>query len=340
MQHEGHESAVLVFAPVARKCRKAGACMIQSMTGFGRGESVAGNRRIAVEIKAVNHRYSEVQIRLPRRYNALEERLRQQLAASLPRGKADMFIKAENTEAAGASGAVGAENGAIGDGGDGGASDADVRIDKALALKYHSKVRDLAETLQIPMDFGLTELLALPGVLTVEETAEDMEEAWAMLAEPVEAAIGHVLAMRRAEGGRLAADFLQRLECLEGLRQSLLGYAADVVENYRQRLAARIAELMGKAPVDENRLVQEVAMFADRAGVDEELVRLDSHFRQFRELMDADEPVGRKLDFLCQEMHREINTVGSKANDLAMTKVVVEMKGELEKLREQVQNVQ
>ncbi|MDR0468456.1 MAG: DUF1732 domain-containing protein [Peptococcaceae bacterium] len=145
--------------------------------------------------------------------------------------------------------------------------------------------------------------------------------------------------MRRAEGSRLAADFLGRLDYLENLRQELLGYAADVVENYRTRLTARIAELLDQQPVDESRLAQEVAMLADKAGVDEEMVRLDSHFQQFRELLESDQPVGRKLDFLCQEMHREINTIGSKTNSLSMTKIVVEMKSELEKLREQVQNI-
>jgi uncharacterized protein (TIGR00255 family) len=167
-----------------------------------------------------------------------------------------------------------------------------------------------------------------------------MEAAWQDLIEAVDAALGHVAEMRKAEGSRLYDDFINRLEYLEGLRQSLTGYAPGVVANYRKKLSARINELMGQQPVDENRLVQEIAMIADRACVDEELVRLDSHFRQFRELLAVDEPVGRKLDFLCQEILREINTVGSKAGDLAMTKAVVEMKSELEKLREQVQNIQ
>ncbi|MCL1804777.1 MAG: YicC family protein [Clostridiales bacterium] len=292
--------------------------MIQSMTGFGRGESMAAGRRIAAEIKSVNHRYSEIQIKLPKRYGALEERLKQYLAASMSRGKVDVYIKAEYE------------------------SDVtqEIRVDKGLALKYHDRIRDLAQSLGVPMDLGAAALIGLPGVLAVDEAEEEIEEVWGLLLPPVDRALAQALEMRKAEGGRLAEDFRRRLGYMEELRQSLLAYAAGVVESYRQRLTARITELMGKQPVDESRLAQEVAMFADKAGVDEELVRLDSHFTQFRELLEDGQPVGRKLDFLCQEMHREINTIGSKANDLAMTKVTVEMKSELEKLREQVQNIQ
>ncbi|MCL1849580.1 MAG: YicC family protein [Clostridiales bacterium] len=290
--------------------------MIQSMTGYGRSAAGAEAIQITAEIKAVNHRYCEVQIRLPKKYAPLEDRLRQHVADQLDRGKADLYIKIENN----------AEGLAL-------------RVDDHLAGMYHSEIRALAERLGIPMNYGVAELVALPGVINVQEQEEELEEAWVALVSPVDDALAHLLEMRKAEGGRLAADFIHRLEYLERLRQELLGAAPLVVENYRKRLFSRVEELMGQHPVDENRLVQEVAMFADRAGVDEELVRLDSHLKQFRELIDADEPVGRKLDFLCQEIHREINTTGSKANDLTMTKVVVEMKSELEKLREQVQNI-
>lgn len=292
--------------------------MIQSMTGFGRGDSAAGGHRIVAELRSVNHRYSEIQIKVPKRYYALEERLRQYLAASLSRGKTDLYIKAEYGEGAGQ----------------------EIRIDKALALKYHEAIWDLANSLEAPMDFSLRDLIALPGVLIAEDAAEEAEEAWLLLKPAVDMAVDQLLEMRRAEGGRLAVDFKKRLDYLAELRESLLEFSRGVVENYRQRLIARIGELTGQPPVDESRLAQEIALFADKAAVDEEMVRLQSHFQQFRELLDEDQPVGRKLDFLCQEIHREINTIGSKANDLAMTKIVVEMKGELEKLREQVQNIQ
>lgn len=292
--------------------------MIQSMTGFGRGEATAGGRQITVEIKSINHRYCEIQVKLPKKYNPLEDKLRQYLTGALSRGKIDLFIKMEDREG----------------------SSQEMRIDKGLALKYHNEIRDLAATLSIPMNLGVAELIALPGIMAIEDATEEMEEVWQILQAPLDGALNHLIEMRQAEGARIASDFFQRLSYLEELRSQLLTFAPAVVENYRQRLTTRISELLGQQPLDENRLIQEIAMFADRASVDEELVRLDSHFRQFRELLDSGQPVGRKLDFLCQEMNREINTVGSKANDLAMTKIVVEVKSELEKLREQVQNIE
>lgn len=292
--------------------------MIQSMTGFGRGEVTAGGRQITVEIKSINHRYCEIQVKLPKKYNALEDKLRQYLTGALSRGKIDLFIKMEDREGSGQ----------------------EMRIDKGLALKYHNEIRDLAASLSIPMNLGVAELIALPGIMAIEEATEEMEGVWQILQAPLNGALGHLIEMRQAEGARIASDFFQRLSYLEELRGQLLAFAPAVVENYRQRLTTRISELLGQQPLDENRLVQEIAMFADRASVDEELVRLDSHFHQFRELLESGQPVGRKLDFLCQEMNREINTVGSKANDLAMTKIVVEVKSELEKLREQVQNIE
>jgi len=291
--------------------------LIQSMTGYGRGVSRSDGGAVTAEMKAVNHRYCEVQSRCPRRFSPLEERLRSYLTETLGRGKIDLYIKVEQGEDAGA----------------------DLRINKDLARRYREEIRDLAEDLDLAMDFGVSGLIALPGVLSAAEREEAPEAAWLVLREAVDDALSQLTEMRVAEGKRLALDFCDKLELLESLRTDLLGYAGAVVDNYRQRLAARIGELMGQQPVDENRIIQEVAMIADRAGVDEELVRLDSHFRQFRALLEAEEPVGRKLDFLCQEINREVNTVGSKANDLSMTKIVVEMKSEVEKLREQVQNV-
>ena len=250
--------------------------MIQSMTGFGRGEYTAGARQISVEIKSINHRYSEFSIKLPRKYAALEERTRQRLAKVISRGKVDVFIKTEDREG----------------------SEREMNIDKGLAAKYHEKIQDLALTLDLPMDLGVSQLIGMPGVMSIDEAAEEIEEVWAQLEKPLEEALEHLLAMRTSEGGRLAGDFLARLDYLEELRARLLAKSPLVVENYRQKLANRIADLLGQQPVDESRLVQEVAMFADRASVDEELVRLDSHFKQFRELVQADQPVGRKLDFL------------------------------------------
>ena len=291
--------------------------MIQSMTGYGRETYSGGEGQLTVEIKAVNHRYCEVQVKLPRRFAPMEERLRQYMAEALDRGKVDLYIKADSGDSAGQA----------------------VQMDDALAAAYYTAVHDLAKTLEVPMTFGVAELVGLPGVLRVTEQEEEPEAMWQALLQPVEGALAQLMDMRRTEGARLAADFRKRLAYMEESRQRLLAYASAVVENYRKRLTSRIEELLGKQPVDESRLAQEVAMFADKASVDEELTRLDSHLRQFGELLEADEPVGRKLDFLCQEINREVNTIGSKANDLDMTKIVVDLKSELEKLREQVQNI-
>jgi uncharacterized protein (TIGR00255 family) len=198
----------------------------------------------------------------------------------------------------------------------------------------------MAETLGVPMDVAISDLIQLPGVMSPEDTDQEPDEAWKPLSAAVDEALSHVLDMRKKEGSNLAGDFVKRLDYLSSLRTELLEYSSGVAETYRQRLSARVAELTEKQPVDESRIAQEVAMFADKASVDEELVRLESHFAQFLDLLDSNQPVGRKLDFLCQEILRETNTIGSKANELSMTKIVVEMKSELEKLREQVQNVQ
>ena len=291
--------------------------MIQSMTGYSRAVTQGDGWRVSAEMKAVNHRYCEIQIRLPKRYASVEERIRQYLADSLSRGKIDLYIKVEAA----------------------GSDDARLSVDKDIAIKYHDMIREISEMLGIHLNISASELIALPGVITTEEETRDAQESWELLSPTLDEAISQMVKTRRIEGARLAEDFLSRLDLMEGLRLELLGYAADIVENYRKRLTARITDLLGQQPVDESRLAQEAAMIADRAGVDEELVRLSSHIAQFRELLDSDEPVGRKLDFLCQEINREINTIGSKANDLNMTKIVVELKSELEKLREQTQNI-
>ncbi len=291
--------------------------MIQSMTGYGWAVSSGDMRQVTAELKAVNHRYCEVQIKLPKRYGKIEEKLRQYLAEKLDRGKIDLYIKVE----------------AVGE------NSARLRVDKDLAARYHNAALEIAEEVGVPLNLSAFEMISLPGVISADDDTEDMEAAWNLIGPVVDEALCQLVNARETEGRRLAGDFHGRLTLMEAYRLKLLDYASSVVENYRKRLQARISELLGQQAVDESRLAQEAAMIADRAGVDEELVRLSSHFIQFRELLDADEPVGRKLDFICQEINREINTIGSKANDIQMTKIVVELKSELEKLREQTQNI-
>lgn len=292
--------------------------MIQSMTGFGRDEHIGEIKAVTVEIKSVNHRYNEIQVKMPRKYTYLEERVRRYVSAALSRGKVDVFVKVEERAD----------------------SDKAMNIDKQMAVKYHYKIRELAEELNIPMDLGVTALIQMPGVLALDEADEEMEAVWTEIQPAVDGAVNQLLAMRKIEGEKLSSDFKERLIYLETLRQQLLERSPAVVVNYRERLRARIKELLEAETVDENRIAVETALFADRASINEELVRLDSHIHQFRSMLKEKQAVGRKLDFLCQEMNREVNTTGSKANDLEITHIVVEMKSELEKLREQVQNVE
>lgn len=292
--------------------------MIQSMTGFGRGECSSEKQQITVEIKAVNHRYSEIQVKLPRKYIFLEERLRRYVAAALSRGKIDVFIKIEDR---------------LG-------GDQEMYIDKELAVKYYKKILELAADLNMPKDYSVHELLQLPGVLNIEESEIEAEQVWALMQPAMDEALAQLIEMRRQEGHKLAVDFEQRLDLLEQYRQKLLSRAPLVVEAYRLKLQNRIKELLGDDVGDENRVAVETALFADRASIDEELVRLESHIQQFKQMLQETQAIGRKLDFLCQEMNREVNTIGSKANDLDITRLVVEMKSELEKLREQVQNIE
>lgn len=275
-------------------------------------------KQVTVEIKSVNHRYNEIQVKMPRKYTYLEDKARRYVAGALSRGKVDVFIKVE------------------------GRSDSDkaMNIDKQMAVKYHSKILDLAEELNIPMDLGISALIQMPGVMAIDESDEEMEAVWAEMKPGIDDAMTQLLAMRQIEGEKLAADFKERLDYLETLRRQLLERSPAVVDNYRERLRSRIKELLEDDAVDENRIAVETALFADRASINEELVRLDSHIHQFHSMLKDKQAVGRKLDFLCQEMNREVNTTGSKANDLEITHIVVEMKSELEKLREQVQNVE
>ena len=274
-------------------------------------------KQVTVEIKSVNHRYNEIQVKMPRKYTYLEDKARRYVAGALSRGKVDVFIKVTAAD-----------------------TDKAMNLDKQMAVKYHSKILDLAEELNIPMDLGISALIQMPGVMAIDESDEEMEAVWAEMKPGIDDAMTQLLAMRQIEGEKLAADFKERLDYLETLRKQLLERSPAVVVNYRERLRSRIKELLEDDAVDENRIAVETALFADRASINEELVRLDSHIHQFLIMIKDKQAVGRKLDFLCQEMNREVNTTGSKANDLEITHIVVEMKSELEKLREQVQNVE
>lgn len=295
--------------------------MATSMTGFGRGETVGANRRINVEIKTINNRYCDIQIRIPRILAELENRIREEISRQVSRGKIDVYINFEDNS-----------------------PDASrVICDTGLARAYAAALREIAVAAEVPDSMNAGVISRFSDVLHVESSQVDPESVWQLLQQALQQALASLNQMRRLEGGRLAADLLQRGDCLEVLRQEVSQRAPLVVADYRLRLRTRIDELLGEQSAelfDEQRLAAEVALYADKCSIDEELVRLHSHLRQLSEILQIDEPIGKKLDFLIQEINREINTIGSKANDLELVNRVVAMKSELEKVREQIQNLE
>lgn len=293
--------------------------MVSSMTGFGRGMAAQDGREMTVELKSVNHRYLDLSFRMPRHISFAEDTLRTALNDSLSRGHVDVYVNYRNTR-----------------------SDAkEVRIDTALLGAYLKSVKAAAAELREENDMTLSNALRLPDVTDIVEADEDDEAVKALTKEAVDKAIAELITARRGEGERLANDLTERLATVDGLRGKIETRAPMVVEEYRIKLNERIeAMLGGTVEVDAQRLATEVALFADKASIDEELVRLKSHTAQARELLSQSEAAGRRLDFVVQEMNREFNTIGSKANDAEIAKLVILGKAELEKIREQVQNIE
>ena len=290
---------------------------MQSMTGYGREQVVRDGREMTVELKSVNHRFLDISLRMPRVLSFAEEDIRRQLSAAMKRGHVDVFVTYRNARA-----------------------DArKVSVDTALAGAYRDAMRELSEAVGVPCDVPLDRYAQLPDVLTVTENEEDCEAVGALLRDAAALALEDMIRMRSREGEALKADLTVHLQMLEQLRRKILARAPGVSEDYRQRLMQRMAEL-GVTEIDPSRIVQEVAIFADRAAIDEELSRLDSHIRQAYLLMDGEAECGSKLNFLVQEMNREVNTIGSKALDAEIARLVVDAKSEIEKLREQIQNVE
>jgi uncharacterized protein (TIGR00255 family) len=288
------------------------------MTGFGRGEYREEGKEFTVEIKTVNHRYSDVFIRMPRVIGFLEDRVRDRVGKAVSRGKIDVFITYNDYSE----------------------DSKTVNVDEALAKSYVSAVQTLKDKYGLADDVSVSLIARFPDVLKVEQTEQDEDKIWSMLRAAVDNALDSLIKMREHEGAGLKTDLLARASYIEGILVDIKGRAPEIVKDYRQKLQQRIKDLLDQQNIDENRLAMEVAIFADRSCIDEETVRLASHLGQLRETLDIDQPVGRKLDFLIQEMNREINTIGSKANDLSITKNVLEIKSEIEKLREQVQNIE
>ncbi len=289
-----------------------------SMTGYGKGSASSDGREIAVELKSVNHRYLDVGMRLPRHLTFLEDPIRTALSGRLSRGHVDVFVNYRNLR-----------------------SDArSVEIDAPLLAAFVSAAREANRTLGLQDDLSLAAALRLPDVSNVREADEDTDAVLSLLNSAIQTAIDQLLSMREQEGVRLLAYLNACNDTVESLTEKIALRAPVVVEEYRVKLDERISVLIGGVEVDRARLATEVALFADKASIDEEISRLRSHIAQMRALFADEEPAGRKLDFVVQEMNREFNTIGSKANDGELTKLVLAGKAEIEKIREQVQNIE
>ncbi|MBR0357616.1 MAG: YicC family protein [Clostridia bacterium] len=289
-----------------------------SMTGYGRGAASLEGRELTIELKSVNNRFLDIGMKLPRQLSFLEDGLRKLLNDALSRGHVDVFVNYRNLR-----------------------SDAKtVRVDEALLKAYLASARESAKALDLVDDLTLSKALTLPDVTTILPADEDQQALMDLARTVMTEAIENLKAMRFKEGERLKLDLSARMDTMTGYAAAIERRAPAVVEEYREKLTARIEDLLGETEVDRARLATEVAIFADRAAIDEEIVRLNTHLVHFRELLTADEPVGRKMDFLVQEMNRECNTIGSKANDGELTSIVLLSKAEIEKLREQIQNIE
>ena len=292
--------------------------MVLSMTGYGRAEEVRNGRDIAVELRSVNSRYFEYSCRVPRTCAFLEDPLKRLVAEQVHRGKVELSLSIHNVSAA----------------------DAVVQINWGLAESYCRALSSLAERLDIRNDITVTALTRFPDVLTQSAAPANPDALWADVQAVAGQAVTAFLQMRAAEGEKLRADVEARLLTVEELVRQIEQGSAGRVQAYTQRLYARLQELLADRNIEESRVLTEAALFADKTAIDEETVRLHSHVAQYRQILTLDEPIGRKLDFLTQELNREANTIGSKCQDAALTRLVVELKSEIEKIREQIQNIE
>lgn len=289
-----------------------------SMTGYGSAKGSVEGQEITVELKSVNNRYLDCSVRLPRNFLFAEDTVKQAVSAGVSRGKVDVFVSAQASQ----------DSGTV------------VSVNEELARGYRDAVARIAETLGLESGLNAFSLARFPDVLTVERRELDKDKAAAALSEITAKAVEEFNAMREREGERLRRDMLGKLETIEGLVSVVEERSPQTVKEYRERLEARLRDILADRSLDEQRVITEAAIFADRTAVDEETVRLRSHIAQFRTMLEEGSPIGRKMDFLVQEFKRESNTIGSKCSDASLAKVVVDLKSEIEKIREQLQNVE
>ena len=291
--------------------------MIKSMTGFGRGKYENEGRTYTVEIKSVNHKYSDINVRIPRFLNSVEDKIRKRVAEVISRGKIDIFVSFENYSSQGTT----------------------IRINKELAKEYIKELKSLAEEAELRFDLNVIDVSKFPEILKLED--EDNDELIGQeVMVALDLALENFVLMRESEGQKLIEDIERRIYLIQEKVNEVTKYSSTLVEEYMARLQTRVNELLAPGVVDEARLMQEIVIFSDKSSIEEELTRLKSHIGQFLELIKQSSPIGKKIDFLIQEINREVNTIGSKANSLDITNKVIEIKTEVENIREQIQNIE
>ena len=292
--------------------------MIKSMTGYGRCEHIDENRKIVIDIRSVNHRYCDITVKVPRAYGYLEDKIKEFMSGEISRGKVEIFVYIENYTN----------------------DDKVITLDRVLSENYYNVLKELKETYNLKNDIGLTDLARFSDIFITRQQEEDKDKVWELVSSCLKIAVEDFVAMRLREGERLRENLAARATAIQGLIAEVEMRTPQLVAEYSQKLKDRMTELLGNFQIDESRLLTEVGIMADRVCIDEELVRLKSHFIELDKILALSEPVGRKLDFLVQEINRETNTIGSKANDFGIAKHVVEIKSEIEKMREQIQNIE
>ena len=292
--------------------------MVRSMTGYGRNQDSVNGLSVVVELKSVNHRFFEYSSRLPRVYGFLDDKLKSYLQQRISRGKVDVFVQIHTLEAVGS----------------------EVVVDHGLAEGYLTALRELASRYELRDDISAGALSRYPEVLTVRQAEMDEDAVWEAVQQVAVGAVDRFVAMREIEGARMREDVLSRAETIRKAVALVEEKSPETVRAHMEKVETRIRELLDGVPVDEARLLNEAAVFADKVAVAEETVRLNSHLDQLEQLLNSNEAVGRKLDFLVQEINRETNTIGSKCSDLSLTRIVVDIKAEIEKIREQIQNIE
>ena len=291
--------------------------MIKSMTGYGRAKLSKDDREYQIEIKSVNHRYLDISVRIPKQLSYLEETIKKEIAKKVKRGKIDVFVTFENNSLEGK----------------------EIKINTELAKAYIDELKKLAEKENILSDIQVTEISKYPDVLNIQSSQDD-EKITEEVLETITIATDNLVQMRETEGNKISEDLLKRLNIINKKVEEIAKLSTGLIEEYVVRLEERINEILKNQEIDKTRLAQEVVIYADKCSIEEEVTRLNSHISQFKNLLNSNEAIGKKLDFIIQEMNRETNTIGSKANNLEITNGVIDIKTEIENIREQVQNIE